>query len=409
MPQQLPYATVAYAIMFYIAGLVLVVGVVARIVAWRRQLKEHPAQRAARPRNRGMAAGALFLDLFLFRGEFFEDRLAWLFSMMFHYGLLLVLLRHLRYVIEPAWVGPLWQVVEIAQPFGLYGGLVMMAGIVGFALRRLLVADLRRTSTLLDYTMLAVLLAVPAAGYLNAFAHPDILQVKWFFLGLLRFHWQPLPHAPLLLLHLWLVAALLMLLPFSELVHLGGISAAWIAPTEAVARPQRRNLRRAALTLIVLTLAIPAATAGTEVLLQPSPAPAPDFATLIRAHRTDDPSVMIRYHPALLYAHRYAYVHQGARQSNENIERCVTCHAVMGPNDQPVGFGNSKHFCVDCHTEVAVKVDCFDCHNSMPTNSATAGALHPDVSVKNTLAYYLARVKLQKVHHAAPAGKAEND
>jgi nitrate reductase gamma subunit len=46
--------------------------------------------------------------------------------LLFHGALLLVLLRHLRYFTEPVWFWVGW-----VQPFGLYAGFAMVAGLAG--------------------------------------------------------------------------------------------------------------------------------------------------------------------------------------------------------------------------------------------------------------------------------------
>jgi len=53
--------------------------------------------------------------------------------------------------------------------------------------------------------------------------HTDIVGVKAFFLGLLRFEILPLPEHPGLYLHLLLVAALMIVFPFSKLLHAPGV------------------------------------------------------------------------------------------------------------------------------------------------------------------------------------------
>ena len=54
-------------------------------------------------------------------------------------------------------------------------------------------------------------------------AHTDIVALKAFMLGLMRFDWQPLPGDPLLLLHLTLVALLMFVFPISKLLHAPGL------------------------------------------------------------------------------------------------------------------------------------------------------------------------------------------
>jgi nitrate reductase gamma subunit len=57
-----------------------------------------------------------------------------------------------------------------------------------------------------------------------SFAVPtNIVQVKAFFQGLLYFDWQTLPSDPLLLLHLFLVALLMIIFPISKLLHAPGV------------------------------------------------------------------------------------------------------------------------------------------------------------------------------------------
>jgi nitrate reductase gamma subunit len=54
-------------------------------------------------------------------------------------------------------------------------------------------------------------------------SHTDIVAVKSFFLGLMRFSPQPLPADPLLLVHLGLVALLMIVFPISKLMHAPGV------------------------------------------------------------------------------------------------------------------------------------------------------------------------------------------
>ena len=72
--------------------------------------------------------------------------------------------------------------------------------------------------------MLILIIAIGLSGLsLRYLARTDIVQVKAFFLGLLRFDIQPLPEDPMLLLHLGLVITLIIVFPFSKLLHAPGI------------------------------------------------------------------------------------------------------------------------------------------------------------------------------------------
>jgi nitrate reductase gamma subunit len=94
----------------------------------------------------------------------------------------------------------------------------------GLWARRLLVDRVRYISTPSDHLMLALLLAIGGTGLGMRFvAHTDIIAVKAFMLGLLRFDPQPLPSEPALLLHLALVALLMIVFPISKLLHAPGL------------------------------------------------------------------------------------------------------------------------------------------------------------------------------------------
>jgi len=53
--------------------------------------------------------------------------------------------------------------------------------------------------------------------------HTDIVAVKAFFLGLMRFDIQPLPSHIGLYIHLLLVALLMIVFPMSKLLHAPGV------------------------------------------------------------------------------------------------------------------------------------------------------------------------------------------
>jgi nitrate reductase gamma subunit len=161
-----------------------------------------------------MAREVVFFES-LFKGNLW----IWVFAAAFHFGLALVVVRHLRYFTEPVWF---W--VAFAQPFGMYAGFAMVAGLGGLWARRFVVERIRYISTVSDHLMLALLLLIGATGLgMKFLMHVDIVVVKAFFLGLMRFDIQPLPEHPGLYLHMLAVAALMIIFPFSKLLHAPGI------------------------------------------------------------------------------------------------------------------------------------------------------------------------------------------
>jgi nitrate reductase gamma subunit len=117
-----------------------------------------------------------------------------------------------------------WEWVALAQPFGIYAAFAMAAGLAGLWVRRLAVARVRYISTPSDHLMLALLLAIAVSGLaMKYLAHTDVVAVKAFFLGLMVADWQPLPADGVLYVHLALVALLMLIFPFSKLLHAPGL------------------------------------------------------------------------------------------------------------------------------------------------------------------------------------------
>ena len=72
--------------------------------------------------------------------------------------------------------------------------------------------------------MLLLLIGIAASGLMTRFvAHTDIVSLKAFVLGLIYFDWQPIPTDPVLLIHLGLVLVLMIIFPFSKLLHAPGV------------------------------------------------------------------------------------------------------------------------------------------------------------------------------------------
>lgn len=211
--------TVLYALLFYAATALFVFGLAYKI----RQYAKTPAPLKI-PTTPAPTTGSgvvlrLAREVVLFESLFKSNKWIWIFGWIFHAGLALVLLRHGRYfVAEP---GPL---LTFVQPFGIYGGLAMVAGLLALWGRRIVIERIRYISNPSDHLILALLVGIGASGLMLKFvAHTDIIAVKAFMLGLLYFDLQPLPADAPLLVHLALVALLMIVFPFSKLLHAPGL------------------------------------------------------------------------------------------------------------------------------------------------------------------------------------------
>lgn len=212
--------TIAFAVLFYAATLILVAGLGYKV--WQYAKTPAPLKIATTPAplTQSGAAFRVAREVALFESLFKSDKLLWLFAVLFHAGLALVVIRHLRYFQDPVWG---W--VALAQPFGIYAGFAMIAGLVALLARRLIIPRIRLISGPSDYLLLLLLLAIGISGMMmkHGVAPTDIIAVKAFFLGLMRFSPQPLPADPVLLVHLLLVAVLMIVFPMSKLLHVAGV------------------------------------------------------------------------------------------------------------------------------------------------------------------------------------------
>jgi nitrate reductase gamma subunit len=218
------FLTVAYALLFYAATLIFVVGLALRIRLYARTPAPLKIPTMPAPVTQTGVVMRMAREVVLFESLFKSNKWTWLFGWIFHVSLLLAFLRHLRYAMSPDNI--LWPLVslEVVQSFGRYAGLAMLVGLLGLFGRRIFVERVRYISAPSDYLMLFLLFAIAGSGALMSFvSHTDIVALKVFVLGLMYFEWHALPADPILLVHLALVASLMIIFPISKLLHAPGV------------------------------------------------------------------------------------------------------------------------------------------------------------------------------------------
>jgi len=216
------FITGLFALLFYVATAILLAGLVYKIREYWRAPTPLKIPTTPAPVTRTGVVVRMGRELVFFESLFRANKWTWTFGWMFHLGLFLVLACHLRYVTEPVWG---W--VVLLQPFGKYGALAMVGGLAGLWMRRLLVDRMRYISLPSDHLMLALLMGIVGSGLIiSNVTHTDVVAVKEFFLGWMRFDWghlQTLPVDVALLAHLLLVLLLMIVFPFSKLLHAPGV------------------------------------------------------------------------------------------------------------------------------------------------------------------------------------------
>lgn len=161
--------------------------------------------------GRGMSPGTVCRaagDLLLFTRLLRTNGALWFGEWLFHGSLLLVLLRHLRYVLDPV---PGW--VWAVQPWGVVAGYLLPCSLVLIMVIRFLT---RRElySSRANLLLLAALLVISVSGVLmRAVWRTDLVGIKEFLMGALTFAPSPWPGGVLSTLHMVLFLAIVPYLP----------------------------------------------------------------------------------------------------------------------------------------------------------------------------------------------------
>jgi nitrate reductase gamma subunit len=208
---------IGFRVLLYAVVLWLAISLFFRL----RRLKSTPAplQIGLEPVARGRWALIRWFGAMLFGAHphlrMYPPALA-LGGLCLHLGILLALLGHLRFFLNPV---PTW--LFFLVPLARIGGCLLALGLLLLLMRRLADPRLWLLSKRADYGVLALLLAVALSGLaLVHWAPPDPVAVKAVTLGLLRPWSAPGPWPGWLLAsHIALVMALLAVFPFSKLMH----------------------------------------------------------------------------------------------------------------------------------------------------------------------------------------------
>ncbi len=208
-----------FALLFWFATAVIVLGLAFKI----RQYWVTPAPlkipTTPAPTTQMGVVFRLAREVFIFESLFKSNLWIWVFGWLFHFSLFLVLARHLRYFQEQPWF---W--VNLIQPFGKYAAFTMMVGLLGLLIRRIAVNRIRYISSPSDYFMLIMLLFIGFSGLMmQLVVRPDIIAIKQYFLNWMGFSIIDLPISTPLVIHLSLVAVLMIIFPFSKLLHVPGV------------------------------------------------------------------------------------------------------------------------------------------------------------------------------------------
>lgn len=244
----------------YFAVVVFLIGVISRVMKWGRtpvpfripttcgQQQSFPWIKQSKldnPSTTSGVVGRMLLEIFLFRSLFsntkFELREGpkiaygstkwlWLGGLAFHWSFFVVLLRHVRLFTEPVpvflqSVEALDGFLQVGIPGVLISGVVLLLAVTYLFLRRVIEPAVRYISLAADYFPLFLIMSVAITGILmRYFLRVDLISIKALTISLVSFNAKvPEGISVVFYIHLFLVSALFAYIPFSKIMHLGGV------------------------------------------------------------------------------------------------------------------------------------------------------------------------------------------
>lgn len=171
------------------------------------------------PRTKAGVFARLLKEVVLFESLFKSSLWTWVFAWLFHAGMVFTLIVHLRYLSNPTWA---WVVALI--PYNKIASACMAIGIIGLLIRRCVVDRVRVISAPSDYLMLVVFLGIPVTGIaMRLLTNTDYSAVTAFAQGIVQLSPKAIPGHTILFLHIAIVCILLLVFPFSKLLHAPGM------------------------------------------------------------------------------------------------------------------------------------------------------------------------------------------
>jgi len=216
----------------YVAIAAFIVAMVYRLYIWKKlaapSMTLFPAPDDEKANKQNVLKEAL-----LFRSLFGGDRALWTFAWVFHVVLLLIFLGHLRVftnVDSMLMASGMSDESIQAMSAGVGGaaGVVILVATVLLLARRLALPRVREITGPADYLALLLIGAIIITGNMMRFGgeHFDLTLTRGYFANLATFSGvtrEPALQNPVFMIHMGLAFLLIMCIPFSKILHFGGI------------------------------------------------------------------------------------------------------------------------------------------------------------------------------------------
>lgn len=212
----------------YVTVITFVVGMGYRFHVWSRAPQPGAITLFPAPNPGRAAFYSVLRESFLFPGLFKGDRVLWLVAWVFHVTLAFIAIGHVRVFTD---FPGLWAALGIdadsmsAVSGGVAGILITVCAVVLIA-RRMAIVRVREVTNPSDYLALLLIASILVTGNLMRFGvHFDLAITREYFASLATFSVTSasLPQSSLFVLHFLLAQVLIIFIPFSKILHFGGI------------------------------------------------------------------------------------------------------------------------------------------------------------------------------------------
>jgi len=214
----------------YVTAVVFLAGIIYRFYVWARTPMPGSITLFPAPKSGAGTAGAVLQEAFLFRGLFRSSKSFWTASWVFHVMLLLIFVGHFRVVTDfpRIWaalgMSGTGQVDRFSALSGGTAGVIILAMAGWLLWRRLANTAVREISGAADFAVLALIIGILITGDAMRFvSHFDLSETRQYFGQLATFSSADVPMNGWFLSHFLLAQVLLLVIPFSKILHFGGL------------------------------------------------------------------------------------------------------------------------------------------------------------------------------------------
>ena len=222
-------STLVADVLPYITIVIFVGGLIYRIRGWLNTPVPMPLS-VIYPQSRGEQIKNIANEVLFFPSLLKNDRNLWIGAWPFHAALAFIIIGHIRLfsgipdkmllAIGLSEAG----IDTLSAISGKAVGILIVIALIYLLIRRFTQPTVREMSNLADYLVILLLLAIVTAGNYMRFAMEiDIIEYRDFIGTIFALSPAAPPANQMFILHIFLVQMLLIILPFSKIIHPIGI------------------------------------------------------------------------------------------------------------------------------------------------------------------------------------------